>query len=114
MLVGSVHAYDLAHGERRSVDNGHVVAWTASMPYEVAMATGSIFTSMTSGEGMMCHFTGPGTVYVQSHQEPVVVGKNGIWLTHFVCAFPTVLLNPCPSTPIPFHHLGEFFHAQAY
>jgi len=64
---GSVHKYELQAGETRAVDNGHVVAWTADMPYKLEMAnSGSIMTSLTSGEGLMCFFQGPGFVYVQS------------------------------------------------
>lgn len=64
---GSVHKYELQAGETRAVDNGHIVAWTASMQYKVEMAnSGSIMTSLTSGEGLMCFFQGPGQLYVQS------------------------------------------------
>lgn len=67
---GSMHTIVLKAGEKRLVDNGHVVAWTASMPYHVGLASksGGIFGSLSSGEGLMCFFTGPGVVYVQSHK----------------------------------------------
>jgi len=74
---GSVHKHVLGVGEIRSVDNGHLVAWTASMNYWVGLASISdtrsstgrrIMNSMTSGEGIMCHFEGPGIVYLQSHK----------------------------------------------
>jgi uncharacterized protein (TIGR00266 family) len=80
---GSVHKYVLSEGETRSVDNGHLVAWSASMRYWVGLAstgrgTGMrIMNSMTSGEGLMCHFEGPGIVYLQSHKpEPPADNKR--------------------------------------
>lgn len=66
--LGSCVRYDLARGERRQVDNGHLVAWDAVMPHEVGMATRSIFGSVASGEGLMCTFTGPGALWVQTHK----------------------------------------------
>ena len=64
---GSLVRYDLGPGEKRVVDNGHVVAWSETTQHTVAMASRSLFTTVSSGEGMMCHFIGPGTIYVQSH-----------------------------------------------
>ncbi|CAE8610496.1 unnamed protein product [Polarella glacialis] len=74
--LGSVHKYELVPGERRRVDNGHLLAWTASMRYEVGLATRSLYNSFTSGEGLMCSFVGPGTLYLQSHKAPAAVGKG--------------------------------------
>jgi len=76
---GSVHNYNLGPGEIRSVDNGHLIAWSASMRYWVGLASSSnnrginnfgtrLINSMTSGEGLMCHFEGPGVIYIQSHK----------------------------------------------
>mmetsp|Transcript_19509 Transcript_19509/g.44376 ORF Transcript_19509/g.44376 Transcript_19509/m.44376 type:complete len:274 (-) Transcript_19509:81-902(-) len=66
--LGSCIQYTLAPGERRQVDNGHLVAWDATMEYEVGMAVPSVFGSLASGEGMLCTFTGPGSVWVQTHK----------------------------------------------
>eukprot|EP00051_Salpingoeca_urceolata_P000369 m.33780 g.33780 ORF g.33780 m.33780 type:complete len:282 (-) comp10511_c0_seq1:127-972(-) len=64
---GSIHKIVLSAGETLRVDNGHLVAWTAPMPYKVEFAVpSSLMSSLTSGEGLMCHFTGPGTLFVQS------------------------------------------------
>ena len=67
---GSMHKYTLATGEQRCVDNGHIVAWSSNMKTSMRLASGrgGILGSMTSGEGLMCLFEGPGTVYVQSHK----------------------------------------------
>jgi len=72
---GSVTKYSLRHGERRSVDNGHVVAWSESMRYTVGLANRSAISSFASGEGMMFHFEGPGDIYVQSH-NPAYIGPS--------------------------------------
>eukprot|EP00239_Pterosperma_sp_CCMP1384_P004989 CAMPEP_0197846274 /NCGR_PEP_ID=MMETSP1438-20131217/3040_1 /TAXON_ID=1461541 /ORGANISM="Pterosperma sp., Strain CCMP1384" /LENGTH=290 /DNA_ID=CAMNT_0043457855 /DNA_START=9 /DNA_END=881 /DNA_ORIENTATION=- len=70
---GSIIEYNLKPQEKISVDNGHLVAWSSSIQFQMGMASQSLYTSVTSGEGMMCHFTGPGTVYVQTHKPPVVI-----------------------------------------
>ena len=36
---GAVHSFDLKPGERRAVDNGHLVAWSAAMPYTTGLAS---------------------------------------------------------------------------
>eukprot|EP00929_Paragymnodinium_shiwhaense_P086951 TRINITY_DN47303_c0_g1_i1.p1 TRINITY_DN47303_c0_g1~~TRINITY_DN47303_c0_g1_i1.p1 ORF type:complete len:313 (-),score=44.87 TRINITY_DN47303_c0_g1_i1:228-1166(-) len=75
--LGACVRYDLGPGEKRQVDNGHVVAWGENVQYEVGMA-GSFFNSMASGEGLMCTFTGPGPVWVQTHKPPPPPsGNNG-------------------------------------
>eukprot|EP00927_Polykrikos_kofoidii_P051580 TRINITY_DN45377_c0_g1_i1.p1 TRINITY_DN45377_c0_g1~~TRINITY_DN45377_c0_g1_i1.p1 ORF type:complete len:299 (-),score=35.44 TRINITY_DN45377_c0_g1_i1:39-935(-) len=66
--VGGCIRYDLQPGECRQIDNGHLVAWDARMSYHVGIATRSIFGSVASGEGLMCSFTGPGSLWVQTHK----------------------------------------------
>eukprot|EP00730_Choanoeca_flexa_P006850 TRINITY_DN12233_c0_g1_i1.p2 TRINITY_DN12233_c0_g1~~TRINITY_DN12233_c0_g1_i1.p2 ORF type:complete len:267 (+),score=44.09 TRINITY_DN12233_c0_g1_i1:2208-3008(+) len=67
---GAVHRYELKPNERRVIDNGHLVAWTANMEYSVDFAVKhSIISSYTSGEGLMCYFKGPGVIYVSSRNE---------------------------------------------
>lgn len=70
---GSMHKYLLSPGERRNVDNGHLVAWSANMrtAMRLASANAGIIGSMTSGEGLHCEFVGPGVIYVQSHKPGV-------------------------------------------
>jgi len=70
---GSMHKYILSAGEKRMVDNGHLVAWTSSMKYKMKLASAraGIVGSMTSGEGLHCEFEGPGVIYVQSHKASV-------------------------------------------
>lgn len=100
---GAVHTFRLQPGQVRAVDNGHLVAWTGQMMYTTGLASGGsggafsgIVDSITSGEGLMCFFEGPGTLYIQSHKpssEPAkrtrhtTQGGNPIGLCLFVIVF---------------------------
>ena len=75
---GSIHKYTLLAGERRMVDNGHLAAWTADMSWQVKMVSRSVWGSVSSGEGLMCEFIGPGTVYIQSHKARIENDKNSL------------------------------------
>jgi len=78
---GSILAFVLEPGEVRAVDNGHLVAWSEHMRLDMRLAGGgrsmasSLFSSAASGEGLMCFFTGPGTVWLQTH-KPAVPGEG--------------------------------------
>ncbi len=64
---GAIHPIDLAAGEEFIIDNAHLVAWPETMSYtmEKAAKAGWI-SSMTSGEGLVCRFKGPGRVLIQT------------------------------------------------
>ncbi len=47
------------------VDNDHIVAFTAGLDYKVRKI-GGLKGLFFSGEGLVCHFTGAGTVYLQT------------------------------------------------
>ena len=47
------------------MDNGHLVAWNTKYVLE-RVASGGILSGMASGEGLVCKFTGPGTVFLQT------------------------------------------------
>lgn len=66
---GALHLKDLAPGERYIVDTGHVVAFTDGMGFTVRKAAKTLFSSLASGEGLVCEFTGPGRIYVQTRSE---------------------------------------------
>jgi uncharacterized protein (AIM24 family) len=55
----------LVEGERYIIDNGHLVAWTCKYVLE-RVASGGIISGISSGEGLVCKFTGPGTVFMQT------------------------------------------------
>ncbi|RYP15473.1 hypothetical protein DL765_005680 [Monosporascus sp. GIB2] len=62
---GAIIRKDLADGEKYIVDNGHLVAWNTKYIME-RVASGGIFASFASGEGLVCKFTGPGTIFLQT------------------------------------------------
>ncbi|KIX10449.1 uncharacterized protein Z518_01532 [Rhinocladiella mackenziei CBS 650.93] len=54
----------LQHNEQHIVDNGHLVAWNCRYAIEKAGKSG--MHSITTGEGAVCRFTGPGRIYIQT------------------------------------------------
>lgn len=69
---GAIHAVTLAPDESYIVDNAHLVAWSDTTNYEIKTSSRSWLSSLLSGEAFVCRFTGPGTLYLQSRQEPVL------------------------------------------
>ncbi len=76
---GSIYPMVLGEGEQVHIDNGHIVAWDSHMPYEIVKGGKSLMSSMTSGEGLGCRFTGPGKVLIQTRNPQSLVG----WLFPF-------------------------------
>lgn len=62
---GAILKKELKAGETFVVDNGHIVAFPSSMQYEITRA-GEGFGMITTGEGFVCRFTGPGMIYLQT------------------------------------------------
>lgn len=52
-------------GEKYIVDNGHLIAWNCKYVME-RVASGGIISGIASGEGLVCKFTGPGTIFIQT------------------------------------------------
>lgn len=77
---GSIYPLELKSGESVHVDNGHLVAWDASMKYEIVKGATGWISSATSGEGLGCRFQGPGRIYIQT-RNPVSLGA---WLFPFL------------------------------
>lgn len=71
---GAVHRKRLAAGERYIVDTGHLVAWEAAMPYQLRKAASGFFRSLTSGEGIVAEFTGPGELLIQTRNLQAFAG----------------------------------------
>ncbi|KAA8491924.1 Uncharacterized protein FVE85_8406 [Porphyridium purpureum] len=70
---GRILRMSLGPRECRVVDNGHILAWTGSVRYEIRLATpNSLVHSFTSGEKLVCRFYGPGTLYIQTHKSSEV------------------------------------------
>jgi len=77
---GAIHALQLAAGEEVIVDNAHLVAWPQYMEYRIEKASQGWFSSVTSGEGLVCRFRGEGTVLIQS-RNPQGFGQ---WVKQFI------------------------------
>jgi uncharacterized protein (TIGR00266 family) len=77
---GAIHAKELAPGEEYIVDTGHIVAFDARVSWAIEKASGrsegmggflkGLVQSTLSGEGFVCRYKGPGTIYMQTRQLP--------------------------------------------
>jgi uncharacterized protein (TIGR00266 family) len=63
---GGIFKKDLKAGEEFIVDNGHIVAFPAAMQYDITRAGNGMLGMVTTGEGLVVHFKGPGTLYMQT------------------------------------------------
>ena len=63
---GAVFVKELAPGEHYILDTGHLVAYEESASYTIRTAAKGLFSTLVSGEGLVCDFTGPGKVWVQT------------------------------------------------
>ncbi len=72
--LGAIVQRNLKQGEQWIVDNGHLVAWNC--PYTIERSGGGLISGMHAGEGLVCRFTGPGTVFIQVNQRKIDL--NGI------------------------------------
>lgn len=63
---GAIHPINLEDGEEVIIDNGHLVAWPDYMNYKIEKASSGWFSSIASGESLVCRFRGPGTVLIQT------------------------------------------------
>ena len=71
----------LVEGEKYIIDNGHLVAWNCKYVME-RVASGGIISGISSGEGLVCKFSGPGTVFMQTSESSVIYsGVYGAQLT---------------------------------
>ena len=59
------------------VDNGHIVAFDSNLNYTLKRAGKGLKGLLASGEGLVCEFSGQGTIYLQSRNISSLVG----WLT---------------------------------
>ncbi|KAF2729642.1 DUF124-domain-containing protein [Polyplosphaeria fusca] len=73
---GAIIRKDLQKDEKYIIDNGHLVAWNCKYILE-RVASGGIISNMASGEGLVCKFTGPGTVFMQTRNAQAF----SAWLT---------------------------------
>jgi len=62
---GAIHTVELQAQQTYMVDTGHMVAFEESVTYDVKRV-GDWKSTFLSGEGLVCNFTGPGRLYIQS------------------------------------------------
>lgn len=68
-------------GEKYIVDNGHLVAWNTKYVLE-RVASGGIISNMASAEGLVCKFTGPGTVFIQTRNPVRTIAPWSSFIGH--------------------------------
>ena len=71
---GAIHRKRLAAGERYVVDTGHLVAWEGTMQYNLRKAATGFFRTITSGEGIVAEFAGPGEILIQTRNLAALAG----------------------------------------
>lgn len=65
---GAIHEIELKGGESYTIDNGHMVAFDESVNYKVKRV-GGLKSTLFSGEALVCSYTGPGRVFMQTRSE---------------------------------------------
>jgi uncharacterized protein (TIGR00266 family) len=70
---GALHPVTLAAGEQYIVDTGHLVAFEEGVQYQITKA-GNWKSTILGGEGLVCHCTGPGRLFLQSRSEEAFLG----------------------------------------
>lgn len=51
------------------VDTGHIVAFTEGLEFKISKPGKSLVSAFLGGEGLVCKFSGKGTVWCQSHNN---------------------------------------------
>lgn len=71
VLLNSFGAiYEVDVKDRYVVDTGHIVAFEDTLEFKLGKAGSSWIGSFLGGEGLVCHFSGQGKLYCQSHNPP--------------------------------------------
>lgn len=75
-------AYELAAGEKLSVDGNFAFVRTASVSFHAEMSSKSIFGTVVSGEMLLQTFTGPGIVWLAPTQTVYEKMKQPFGISH--------------------------------
>ncbi|KAF8540573.1 tryptophan RNA-binding attenuator protein-like domain-containing protein [Trichophaea hybrida] len=73
--LGAIIQKNMAPGEMYIVDNDHLVAWNCKYTIE-RVASGGVLSGIAAAEGLVCKFTGPGTVFIQTRNPK----SFGAWM----------------------------------
>lgn len=71
---GAIIEKQLNSGETYIVDTNHIVAFEESVNYRIKKASKGLFSTFASGEGLVCEYTGPGKIWIQSRNLPAFAG----------------------------------------
>ncbi len=72
---GALDIFELGAGEKVVLDSNHMVAYDETMTYILRRAVeGRTIQSVTTGEGFVFEFTGPGRVFSQTRSPNALVG----------------------------------------
>lgn len=63
---GAIIEKRLSSEDEYVVDTGNMVAFESSLTYTIKTASRGLFSSMASGEGLVCRFRGPGRLWLQT------------------------------------------------
>lgn len=63
---GKIIEKEIKAGESFIVDTGHIVAFESKITYNIKKAAKGIFSSIATGEGLVCEYFGPGKIWIQS------------------------------------------------
>jgi uncharacterized protein (TIGR00266 family) len=67
MIIGAFGALEEIQVDGSMViDTGHLAAWESTLQYKVGKSGSGWIASFLSGEGLVCHFEGRGSVWLQS------------------------------------------------
>lgn len=67
ILVGAFGGIQEVHcNDDMVIDTGHLVAWDATLTYSIGKSGSGWIASWLSGEGLVCHFSGQGRIWIQS------------------------------------------------
>ncbi len=69
---GAVIKKELAAGQTYRVDTGHIVAFEESVTYKIRKSSKGLFSTFASGEGLVCEYTGPGAIWLQTRNVPAL------------------------------------------
>ena len=70
---GGIKPYPVQAGQTLTVDTGHIVAFEDSLQYNIGK-TGGMKSFLFGGEGLVCNFSGQGTVWVQTRNLQGLAG----------------------------------------
>jgi uncharacterized protein (TIGR00266 family) len=76
ILVGAFGGIQqIACDNNMVIDTGHLVAWDATLTYSIGKSSSGWIGSFLSGEGLVCHFSGQGRIWMQS-RNPSEYGQE--------------------------------------